>query len=499
MAKWIRNLSLIACCCFAIFFGFAGCGGSGMPTFKDNPAVNDVVYGNGSLAVRKGDYLYFANGFMSYEDVGNKNDGSGTSDYASLYRVKLDANGHVVEAEKEYDDEGNEIFDETQAIQNVDILCKKIVGFESMGLYIFGDYIYFATPNNEKDKELNIQSSLIDFCRTRIDRSSGIEKLYTTESENSNVTYTMYEYKSGEVILLVKDNTKLVACKIVNGISQGYRVIEDNISSVALPSYTSSDDIVTELDQSIYYTRSIDSELDSDKGLTKGNVFCKLNLSDFTTQVLRADNQTTYSVLATNGNFVTVSKTNSNIETMQEGELFAISDFSTTNNDIQLSYSAYTTVLPVDANLGNQIIVYDSTNSAIYKLNGIASDAQLLYSGSATLVSVQGNYLYFIANSQLYRVNYVEMSEAEALTSGTILATAKNYFSIDEDRIYYLNNYEVNETHEHAEGDVHAEYYLHMIDLNSFNEDNEVYNHFVGVLMEENYLTESTSDTESAS
>ena len=93
--------------------------------------------------------------------------------------------------------------------------------------------------------------------------------------------------------------------------------------------------------------------------------------------------------------------------------------------DIQLSYSAYTTVLPVDANLGNQIIVYDSTNSAIYKLNGIASDAQLLYSGSATLVSVQGNYLYFIANSQLYRVNYVEMSEAEALTSGTILATAK--------------------------------------------------------------------------
>ena len=91
------------------------------------------------------------------------------------------------------------------------------------------------------------------------------------------------------------------------------------------------------------------------------------------------------------------------------------------------------------------------------------------------------------------------MSEAEALTSGTILATAKNYFSIDEDRIYYLNNYEVNETHEHAEGDVHAEYYLHMIDLNSFNEDNEVYNHFVGVLMEENYLTESTSDTESAS
>ena len=494
MAKWFKNIAMLACCFMAVFFVFTGCNGSGMAKFQENPAVTDDVYGNGSLAVTKGEYLYFVNGYISYSSVGDKNNGTGDSEYASLYRVKLDANGHVVENDKEYDEDGKEIFDETQGIKDVDILCKKVVGFESMGLYIFGDYIYFATPNNEKDSSLNMQTSLVDFCRTKIDRSSGIEKLYTTTADNTKVSYAMYQVDN-EVVLLVKDDAKLIACKIINGKSQGYRVIENSITSVAFPKYSSSTDVVTDLDKSVYYTRAIDSSKDSEKDLTGGNVLCKLLIKDLSTEKLRADNKTTYSVLSTNGNFVAVSKTNNDLEDTLSGEVFAITNFAKESTDKQISKNAYTTILPVATDLGLQIIAYDSTNKAIYKLNGVASDAQNIYTGEATLVKVEGDYVYFIASSQLYRVNYVQGTDAESLVSGAILATAGNYFSINENYIYYLKNYTTNDTHEHEEDDVHAEYYLHMIDLNSTDEDGKVYDHFVGVLMEENYLVDPSAST----
>ena len=36
------------------------------------PSLNDQVVGNGGLAVKKGNYLYFVNGFQSIDDISNK-------------------------------------------------------------------------------------------------------------------------------------------------------------------------------------------------------------------------------------------------------------------------------------------------------------------------------------------------------------------------------------------------------------------------------------------
>ncbi|MBR7091133.1 MAG: hypothetical protein IKC79_01610, partial [Clostridia bacterium] len=186
----------------ACLFAFTGC--NGLSAFTENPATSDVVEGNGTLAVTKGDYVYYTNGYMGYADVGETNK-LGNITHTALYRTKL-VEGRVVEKEPELDEEGEEIFDKTQAIQHTDVLVSKVCGFEYSGLYIFGDYIYYTTPNNQKNKELEVCTDLVDFCRTKIDRSSGQEVLYTSTNPGSAVDYTMYE-KNGIIYLIILDGS----------------------------------------------------------------------------------------------------------------------------------------------------------------------------------------------------------------------------------------------------------------------------------------------------
>lgn len=458
-------------------FAFAGCG-SGFPVFKDNPDINDVVSGNGSFAVTKGSYLYFANGFVEADTI---TEGvNGNTEYATLYRVKLDENGHVTEKEKLKDEDGNDIADPAQTILNVDILCKKIVGFETMGLYIFGDYIYFATPNNEKgvvDGELKLRNDLIDICRTKIDRSTGVEKLYTTQNAAADCKYSMVQ-NGNEVVLIVFDKDKLVIKKIVNNNPQGEKVVAEKVTSCALPSYSRSDVALTELDKDVYYTRDV---TDSDT-VRNGNVLMKVNLSSLATAPVRADDSTTFTVKQTNGAYLYVEENYSEFGYSYSSIIHAFENFATdTVRGTRIADNSYTSFVAADASFGPAVIAGDGTN--LYFLS--PSSKRMIYSGNGTLVKTQNNNVYFIVDENLYSKNYADTSDAKDLTenAGAHLPNA-TYVCINGNKIFYFKDYESNDDH----------HYMHMIDLDSLDEDGNVYNHFVGVMMEGDYLTESSDD-----
>ncbi len=489
MAKWIKNILLSFCFLAVTVFTFAGCG-TGLSAFKDNPTANEVVSGNGSLAVTKGDYLYFVNGFTGYSSVGDTNyDGKIT--YPALYRIKLDSKGHPVEKEPKYDEDGEEIFDGSNALQNVEIMVQKVVGFEYMGIYIFGDYLYYTSPYNGKDKNLEVLSSQVDFFRIKLNRSGGSELLYTTENAGSSVQYSMIE-ADNQVHMLILDSQKLVDISYNEANQKAVKVVSDKVTSIAFPQITASNQIVSDFNKDIYYTRNL-KEADG-TSVTQGNVLCKYNLVEReNSDSIFADNNSTITLKKVSEDRLFYEKTDK-LET--SASFYSVFNYTeiggASENRICNSYSDY-----MWTSSGNStVIVNDASNGSLLLVNYPECPTVTLYDGSATIISVQGDFVYFTdsSDSSIKRINYVQFAKfvkgenttmptvQTVNTSGVNVKTGQvNFLCVNNNSIYYLKSYSS------------GNHYLHMIDLMVVDEERgEFYDHFIGVLQEADYEVEET-------
>ena len=165
MKKKLLNLLAIFIVIFSIFT-FTGCA----VTLKGGPSKTDVVTGNGSMSVRKGDYLYFVNGYVSNNNLTGGDNNYGNARNGAIYRAKLQ-NGELM-----YDVTTNEDGDEVKTLKNVELLVPKVAGFEYTSLYIFDSTLYFTSPNTEKDKTGKIRFDLTDIFAVSI-KGGKISKL----------------------------------------------------------------------------------------------------------------------------------------------------------------------------------------------------------------------------------------------------------------------------------------------------------------------------------
>ncbi len=165
-----KVLSIVLAFCF-IFVGFVftGCGETPDISLSGTPAYEDYIYGNGSLAVTKGDYVYFASGYVKEDDLGQGKKYSnikGTVANGALYRAK------VVQTTT---GEGEESVI-SNSLTEVQLMVSKIVGFEKGGIYIFKDKIYFASPSIVKDGT-GTRYDLITFYSCNLD-GSNLQEFY---------------------------------------------------------------------------------------------------------------------------------------------------------------------------------------------------------------------------------------------------------------------------------------------------------------------------------
>ena len=453
---------------FGIGLLIIGCSNS--PKFSENPLSDDVVVGNGSLAVTKGDYLYFVNGYTSYNDVGSTNK-EGKITYAGLYRIKMDENGNPEKVEAKLDSEGNEIFDGSRSLKNIDILASKVVGFEYMGIYIFGDYIYYASPNDEVDKNLTTTTQYIDFFRRKLDRSNAAEKIYTTKSEGSSVKYSMISV-DGDVFLNVLDGNNLVVIK-----NNKTKVVVEDVSGAVFSEITQSNEQVSQFNQDIYYTRNLDSEKDN---TTNGNVLCKFSLKAMTYGDVFKDNDSTITLKMVSNNNLFYEKTKQS-EGTQKAKLYYASGVE--NNSFvgetpvcSQSYSNYY------AKPSSNSVFVNNGSSVLYIGNGVT---KTIYSGSATVIKAVGNYIYLVADSKILRVNFQEIIdgnsvEPETVVSENVKTGQDNFYSVTDNKLYYLSTNQTNDS-----------VYLHMVDLNDNFTD-----YFVGVLNESDYDIQESDTAE---
>ncbi len=297
------TLSVVFACSFAL----AGCSGDhySKVNVSGSQDTRYAVTSNGGSAVQYGNYVYFINGTRGFDDDNAKNNVFGSVVKGGLYRAEL--NGVKTES-----DQGNRFkitadsetgsklvgtaavtFDNKKTLDaSVQNIAPKTIGTSGYhnggGVYIFGNYVYYASPDNTKNKQGETTYKRTSFFREKLDGSETI-KIYTTDAETSDKAYGFYKF-DGAVYLVTEDerdgNSCIISVKIgSDGKTTVKRIGKEKYKKVILPTNpTYYDGISTDTVYDYIYLEYAGSDFEEDKTSRTDNVlaYIRPDGSEFT-------------------------------------------------------------------------------------------------------------------------------------------------------------------------------------------------------------------------
>lgn len=445
----------------------------GFPALKGGPNSTDTVYGNGGFAVRKGNYLYFANSY-STESITENDNKYGSETLSAIYRVKLNDHGIV-----DTNEDGE--------VQNVELLARQIAGFNNSGIYIFGNYIYYATPKTLKVKadvgESELLEGLLSFERIKLDGTDH-STIYSINELGSDLTYNFAQV-GNNVCLTILNNGEL---KTILANKSESKVLANNVTSVVFPkvSNITSEYVVSDFDSYCYYTKTATIENDG----YSGTMVAKRKL----------DGSKAEETLDTASNITLVEAKNNRVYFTGSDELlYSTNDLTfSSNTNTRYSYNKLTSqIILEDDNFTDIGIVGVLNNSIVYFRKNAEKHVLLTTDSSNTitlLYAVNNNIFYTLGDNTLYskviyKSNYTgnEKNEDGTIHSTNINITTNSTTVIDYDKDYffYFNTVEdSNETYS----------YMHMVKAFEKNDQGETFEQFVGVLDESDIKDEEESE-----
>ena len=482
----MRKNLIYKICSFVLVCMFCVLALVGCTPGMDLPETNAGVSGNGGLAVQKGEYLYFVNGYTSIESM-KDGDNKGGNSYSAIYRVKLGDNNTLI-----YNEDGE--------LENCELIIDKVCGFDKTALYIFGDYIYYASPNTQKvisDESTVYNFKLTDFYRAKLD-GTGRTLIYKTNNASDDTKFAFYKTAElNDVYLACFDGSKLVVINCSNG-SQSF--ICENVSSVAMPEYSDYNALNNQLSvgaSNIYYTRSTD-DLDGDV-----NLVCYAKLGDSEEHVIAAGTYK-YTVKQAN-NYGLVYTKKLSYEDVACNYVINYNGVNGAELDLQnggkkLDSTGHSTIYLTTFEDGNATgfvaVNNDTSKKLVYiKLNANNTTTPIILNESLSLtpLTVAGNYVYaYDENNNVYQINYktldskliadTSLTEDEEIKKPYFEGAKK--FSVCGNYIYYFATYE---------GDSETGYYLNRINASV----QETYKtELVGVVDAKYIKTEIESESE---
>ena len=258
--KIITFVTLIAVALTAMFC-LTGCAGDQYRplSISGTQKTTYTVTSNGGSAVQYGNYIYFLNGYRGYEDTDATANIFGEVIKGAVYRAELngsevggqfvasrdDQTGLMLKTEVKTDYKRDQI--DSALVQRI---APKTVGTSGYsaggGITILGNCMYYATPNNLKNKAGSVQYLKTDFFRMTLDGQT-TQKIYTTENDSSSSPYAFFK-KGGYVYLVVLDGTNLISVK--TDYSTGKVVdtlkIAENVTTAVIPTKPVYYDGITE-------------------------------------------------------------------------------------------------------------------------------------------------------------------------------------------------------------------------------------------------------------
>ena len=214
-------------------FAFAGCGnGAYKGDELDGFVADAAVSSNGGFAVEKGDFVYFINGAEEYT-VDNT---YGEVVKGALMRVsKAD-----LAAGKVSGDAVKTVVPSLFVAQNFDA-----------GIYIYGEYVYYATPTTDKNLDGVVENSYIDFKRAKLDGSEAPSDYFFRLSNNAS-KYRFVEV-DGVVYCLFEED----------GALKSYNVETEETTVLVSGASTFYYDAENAESPYVYYTMDVTFDLDS--------------------------------------------------------------------------------------------------------------------------------------------------------------------------------------------------------------------------------------------
>ena len=361
--------------------------------------TNAEVTGNGTLAVQKGNYLYFVNGYTAISDM-KSGDNKGGNSYSAIYRAKLDDNGNLT-----YDEDGK--------VQNAQIIVDKVVGYNKTKLYIFGDYIYYSTPNTEepKDSKANV-FELTDFYSAKL---NGEERthIYKTSTASTTTEYAFYATQNNstaskkQVYLAVYQDSKLA---IINCNNSAELFSKSDVDSCVMPKmqdYLATNNNISVQEQKIYYTRSAqESEASS------GNVLASIKLGE-SQETIIAKGTNTYAVSDFTKDALLYTKKGAH----DDSAYHFVAQFSqdgslSLDKAKQVDYISNSTMLICPFDNGNyQGVVFKNSEDGLSYTDASGESHALLDGKKLTMLSISNNYLYaYDSDNSIYKIDYLANS-----------------------------------------------------------------------------------------
>jgi hypothetical protein len=387
------------------------------------PNLEDTVYGNGGTSVTKGDYVYYVNSYVSYSNVGKGDNNNGEVETGAIYRTKLDSNGNVV-----YDSNGE--------IENYDIVVSKVAGYEFTNLYIFDDYIYYATPNMDYAKDGTLNTSAVDFCRTTLDGSSS-DVIYTANDYDDSSSYSVNKIGSS-VYLVVFEKDKLVRVEINKNRIKGSETLVENVTSVLMPeiqTYTYSENNPTVGNQGyVYYTRSFSKEQDKayDTDFLSGNVLGQIGIADKKINERKSATDK-YELKALTTDYLFVTK---DVDIYAIDKTFPLSENSKEAPDVRLSYSTDSLNISNFYALKNDSgYICCKNGETVYHSKVKGGKVYTIADSELTIVADDGEFAYYLDSTSIYRVRlipeYTNNNQFELLSTNAVLG-GKTYAKGDK-------------------------------------------------------------------
>ena len=210
-----------------------------------------VAVSNGGFAVEKGDYVYFING-MEANTASNE---FGEVTKGSLMRIKkADLSDAFKKDNVSLENKAETVVPMLFVAQNYDA-----------GIYIYGDYVYYATPTSDKNMKGEVENTWIDFKRARLDGKETMKDYFFRISDNAanyrfvkvgNDVYCMYEEEGA---LKSYNTTSGATHTLVSGASSEYFYDMSNPEN-----------------PNVYYTMAVTYNIDSAQSTTAtyNQVYC---------------------------------------------------------------------------------------------------------------------------------------------------------------------------------------------------------------------------------
>ena len=419
----------------------------------DYPAKDALVTGNDGLAVQKGNYIYFVNGYQAIEDLTKQN---ASYTHGALMLMKLDENGNIVT------DENNLLKDDHYIT-----MSNRLAGFEATSLFIGGDYLYFTSPCQENEGGEGAATSptwakeRVEFYRIKLDKTSEVERVYQSQVKHDKLEFEYYYENNKTYILVYEKETSLNDEKVSNAL---VRVNASDVTSKRIAKDVTSV-AMAESSSEIFFVNSTKEDDETTYVLNQFNIV-ENETETFTTK------DTTFKVESVGGGYVFISSARSGSTGLYRANIESKGSF----NNVPEITSIDTLDKYYITEDGYCFVGVKGTNIKLSTTDGLKS--KTITDASAESITVigfvNGNLVYIDKANNIKTVSYYDCLNDNAYEIKTI-AKVENinttYFDLDNLYVYFYKT--INEHN-----------YLHRVKLSSRFVEGETQDEMVGVYLE---------------